>query len=361
MNVSEEFAELRKQFQRLHAQLDQDMLFLNVCHWPDDKSQADAAKEHCKVPFELLGLMHIPIVHPKKDKFLFVNDRLALFNESLAATNELAAATMDKLDRQQAQYQIVGFQHADQRPPRRLKVAYLRCPSETTRQIANEFRKLAQQAGATLPAVVTDAIPTFFDTNSYVDRWLEFVFWQNPPSLENLWDLNRNENTHFSSTPCDASARAIEECGLDTAIPTFKPRNGIWPVWAGIGPNTQSAAGEPAPNGAEDDDSVLLADSMKKGAPTPNKDEQLPLAPTKRRKTWPSERPPDGSRHKFGPLTGKLSQLATCADADARTLYSNNGKSYFYIRKVAGTQLEVWLDSSQTRANWNADLIASTE
>jgi len=34
------------------------------------------------------------------------------------------------------------------------------------------------------------------------------------------------------------SVRAIEDCGLDTAIPTFKPPRGTWPVWADIGPDT---------------------------------------------------------------------------------------------------------------------------
>jgi len=188
MSVSEQFVDIRKQFQKLHAELDQYMLFLEGCNctrsfdvrnWPGDKTQIEAAEEHSKVPFELLGLMQIPIVHPKHNKSLFVNDRLDLFHDS-------AAAAMDEQNRQEAQYQIAGFQEADQRLPRRLKVAYLRCPNKTTGQFAHEFRRLAEQTGAPLPTVVTDAIPTFLDTNSYVDRWLQIVFRQHQSSLENL-------------------------------------------------------------------------------------------------------------------------------------------------------------------------------
>lgn len=245
MNVSEEFAEIRKQFQELHTELDQYMLFMDVCHWPDDKTQSESAAEHCKVPFELLGLMHIPIVHPKHHQYLFKEDPLALFNE-------FAAASSDELNRRLAQNYIVGFPDADQRPPRRLKVAYLRCPNETTRQAAHEYRTLAKQAGASLPSVVLDAIPTLFDTNSYVDRWLEFVFWQNPPSLEDLLHLNCTLNTHIYRIPCEDSARAIAECGLDTTSPVFRPRKGQWPVWAGFAPLDVDLTGGPPTLGSTD-------------------------------------------------------------------------------------------------------------
>jgi hypothetical protein len=240
VSLSEEFAEIRNQFQRLHAELDQNMLFLDVCHWPDGKTQSESVAEHCKVPFELLGLMHIPIVHPVNHDFLFKENPLAFFNE-------VAAASIDKQNRGQAQYQIVGFPEADQRPPRRLKVAYLRCPNETTRQVAHEFRTLAKQAGAALPAVVLDAIPTLFDTNSYIDRWLEFVFWQHPPRLDDLWHLNCTENTHIFSIPCEDSARSLTECGLDTAAPIFRPRKGQWPEWAGFGPLDADNKTDPDP------------------------------------------------------------------------------------------------------------------
>ena len=245
MSLSEEFAEIRNQFQRLHAELDQNMLFLDVCHWPDGKTQSESVAEHCKVPFELLGLMHIPIVHPVNHDFLFKENPLAFFNE-------VAAASIDKQNRGQAQYQIVGFPEADQRPPRRLKVAYLRCPNETTRQVAHEFRTLAKQAGAALPAVVLDAIPTLFDTNSYIDRWLEFVFWQHPPRLDDLWHLNCTEDTHIFSIPCEDSARALTECGLDTAAPIFRPRKGQWPEWAGFGPLDADLASDTPPLGSAD-------------------------------------------------------------------------------------------------------------
>ena len=238
MNALEEFAELRKQFQRLHTQLDQDMLFLNVCHWPDDKSQPESAAEHCKVPIEHLRLMHIPIVHPKNHSFLFEDNPRALLNE-------VAAASVEKQNRGLAQHYIVGFPEANRRPHRRLKVAYLKCPNETTRQVARQFRSLAQRAGAALPSSVSDAIPTFFDTNSYIDKWLEFVFWQHPPSLDELLHLNSTRDTFLSSKPCDESARAIAECGLNTANPAFRPRRGHWPEWAGYLPGSQRTEIEP--------------------------------------------------------------------------------------------------------------------
>ena len=238
MNVSEEFAELRKQFQRLHTELDQNMLFLDVCHWPDDKSQTESATEHCKVPIVLLGLVNIPIVHPKSHPFLFEDSPLALFSE-------FAAAHIEKQNRNQSQYYVVGFPEADQRPPRRLKVAYLRCPDKTTRQVAHQFRSLAQQAGAALPPTVSDVLPTSYDPKSYIDMWLEFIFWQHPPCLDDLLHLNSTLNTHLFRKPCDVSARAIAECGLNTANPAFRPRSGIWPVWAGFPPGGQQPTATP--------------------------------------------------------------------------------------------------------------------
>ena len=291
MNVSEEFAELRKQFQRLHTQLDQDMLFLNVCHWPDDKSQAESAAEHCNVPIEILGLMHIPSVHPKNHAFLFEDDPAALFNEAVAAS-------IDKQNRGQAQRYIVGFPESDRRPPRKLKVAYLKCPNETTRQVAHQFRSLAQQAGAALPTSVSDAIPTFIDTTSYIDKWLEFVFWQHPPSLDELLHLNSTRDTFVFSKPCDVSARAIAECGLNTANPAFRPRRGHWPRWAGHLPELQPSDDAATESSAE---IAVIAKS--------SKTEKGPVHATGQ------EPPSEYRRHKkqdespLGPITGKMVAL----------------------------------------------------
>ena len=232
MSIPEEFEDIRKQFQSLHSELDQNRLCLDVCHWPDDKSQTESAAEHCKVPIELLGLVNIPIVHPKSHPFLFEDSPLALFSE-------FAAVHIDEQNRNQAQYYVVGFPEGEQRPPRRLKVAYLRCPNKTTRKVARQFRSLAQQAGAALPTSVSDAIPTLYDAKSYIDNWLEFVFWQHPPRLDDLLHLNSTLNTHLFSNPCDVSAKAIAECGLNTANPAFRPRKGQWPVWAGFQPGSK--------------------------------------------------------------------------------------------------------------------------
>jgi len=80
----------------------------------------------------------------------------------------------------------------------------------------------------------------------------------------------------------------------------------------------------------------------------------------KRRKDWPADPPPDGSRHKFGPLTGTLSLFARLEGVDARTLYSRNGKSHFYIRKQLDDRYEIWFDSQRVYAKWNAEIMAES-
>jgi hypothetical protein len=74
---------------------------------------------------------------------------------------------------------------------------------------------------------------------------------------------------------------------------------------------------------------------------------------------WPSAAPTD-ERYKFGPLKGNQTKFAKCADMDARTLFSNNGVSYFYIRRVARYEFEVWLDSDRKYAEWTASLMRMT-
>jgi hypothetical protein len=104
------------------------------------------------------------------------------------------------------------------------------------------------------------------------------------------------------------------------------------------------------------DASIELIDLMIKESELQAKLRPPSISQPGTRKEWPSEPPPEGSRHKFGPLTGNLTQFAKLARMDARTLHSRNGLSFFYIRKVNNKSFEIWLDSQKSFAVWNVEI-----
>lgn len=328
MNVPEEFADLRKQFQKLHTELDQNVLFLDICHWrnSEGKNQTETVEEQCKVPFELLGHMNIPLVNRKNHSYLFEDNPLALFGGN-------TAAAIDKQNRNQSQYHIVGFPEADQRPPRRPKVAYLRCPNEMTRNVAIQFRALAEQAGAALPASVSDAIPALDYPKSYIENWLAFIFWQCPPSIDDLLCLNSPLSTHLFTAPCDVSARAIEECDLNSANPVFRPRKDQWPEWAGWRPEWQPS-GIVATESIAETSVVTTSSKTKKG--TVHASRQDPPSEYRRHKKQ-DESP-------LGPITGIKAALGYALHRN-KSLTDQGYRDQFHKSVENGT---IWVRKSES-------------
>lgn len=137
-----------------------------------------------------------------------------------------------------------------------------------------------------------------------------------------------------------------------------EPGNGI--KFYGIQPTTNSVQLKPtSPDNVNETRRDKETSGKAQGRGAVEDSELNRPAKLKSRKEWPSEPPAESSRHRFGPVTGTLKLFADCAGMDARTLYPNNGKSYFYIRKVVGSRFEVWLDSSKVYAEWNATIIRS--
>jgi hypothetical protein len=105
------------------------------------------------------------------------------------------------------------------------------------------------------------------------------------------------------------------------------------------------------------DASIELIDLMITESGLQAKSPPPSISQPKKRKKWPSEPPPAGTRHSFGPLTGTLKQFAKCAGMGERTLFNNNGNSYFHIRRVSERCFEVCLDSKTKYAEWNAQIL----
>lgn len=75
---------------------------------------------------------------------------------------------------------------------------------------------------------------------------------------------------------------------------------------------------------------------------------------------WYACDPAPDSKYKHGPVTGTLTELTAWIDSPSQpTLRNQNGKSYWYIRRLMGRRYSVWFDNHRTFAEVNQRFLIS--
>lgn len=227
MHAPERYRELLDAFRAAHSEFKDVPFSLRVCHWADPPRRIpdepwNEFLKNCvmvldKSPGDVMpvGTVSFPVVDPRWLSYALASN---------PRTNEqMARECGDEIMR-------VCWRSC---------IVYAKTFKAEQQQAAESFIKLAEAAGTTLPLSIREALPqqaniADAESNTYLDRWLDLMFWSTPPELEELLTLNQwGGGRDLFWQPFSNAADAIERCRLSSNAPIFATKGNRWPRWAG--------------------------------------------------------------------------------------------------------------------------------
>jgi hypothetical protein len=215
------FKKLKRRFKKGHSSA----ILLSFCHLHADDGLefSTSVSRVYKKEFTIIGLMSIPVIHP-----------------SLLA--DLASELGEEMKRRIADRYIMASSQIAKRKTKsqthsaeRLLVVYAATNNHEDRKAAEQLKSYMHEGGANLPLSFLHTIPWQSEPRAYESRWLQLMFWNNPPSLSDFGLLNLYPDEHriIFWKPFEDSAKVIESCKLETEKAVFQTVDSEWPIWAG--------------------------------------------------------------------------------------------------------------------------------
>lgn len=237
------FKKLKSRFRKGHSS----GILLSVCRWhPNDGLElAPSVSRVYEKEFTVIESISIPVISPR-----------------LCA--DFSGDLDEELKRRIADLYVMASSQVARRKTRSQThsgelnlVVYAPTNNHEDRKAAKQLKSFMHAGGANLPLSVLNTVPWQWEPRAYESRWLELMFWNNPPSLSDLTLLNLplNEHRPIFWRPFEHSVKVIESCRLETEGSVFRTVDGEWPIWAGeiCRPVGRQNAFKNEPGGRKDD------------------------------------------------------------------------------------------------------------
>ena len=227
MHAPERYRELLDAFRAEHSEFKDVPFSLRVCHWADP-----------------------PRITPGEPWNEFLKNCVMVLDKSPGEVMPIGTVSFPVVDPRWLSYAIAANPKSEEQMARecgdeimrvswRSCVVYAKTFKPEQRRAVESFVNLAKAAGTALPLSIREAIPqqaniADAESNAYLDRWLNLMFWSNPPELEELLTLNQwGGGRDLFWKPLSNAADVIERCRLTTDSPKFVTKGNLWPRWAG--------------------------------------------------------------------------------------------------------------------------------